>query len=262
MEASLRIGLVADLHYAEKPPAIGRYYRESLAKLSEAVKVFNDRQVHLAVELGDFIDSTEQDAENLTAIDAAFKQVRAERFYVLGNHCVERLSKREFLAICGQRRSFFSVERNGVHLAFLDGCYRKDGVSYDQGHYEWTDCDIPPDQQRWLEEDLKGAESRAIVFVHQRLDDREGSSYAIASSAAIRKILEDSGKVLAVFQGHYHKGDHKVINGIRYCTLPAMCDGSGDTNNGYSILSVFADGSLRMEGFRKHANHPAVIQRP
>ena len=36
----LRIGLVTDLHYADKAPAGTRHYRETLAKLEEAAKQF------------------------------------------------------------------------------------------------------------------------------------------------------------------------------------------------------------------------------
>ena len=36
----LHIGLVTDLHYADKPPAGTRHYRETLAKLAEAAEQF------------------------------------------------------------------------------------------------------------------------------------------------------------------------------------------------------------------------------
>jgi len=33
-----------------------------------------------------------------------------------------------------------------------------------------------------------------------------------------------------------------------------MVEGSGAENNGYTMLDVLADGSLRLKGFRKQAN--------
>ena len=61
------------------------------------------------------------------------------------------------------------------------------------------------------------------------------------NAPAIRAVLEASGKVLAVFQGHSHKNDLNEINGIHYCTLVAMVEGSGEKNNGYALLDVLAD---------------------
>ncbi|HTN73915.1 MAG TPA: alkaline phosphatase, partial [Pirellulaceae bacterium] len=70
-----------------------------------------------------------------------------------------------------------------------------------------------------------------------------------------REVLEASGQVLAVFQGHSHKNDLKEIAGIHYCTLVAMIEGAGVESNGFSVLDLFADGTLRLTGFRKQANH-------
>ena len=36
----VRVGLITDLHYADKPPAGSRYYRETLTKLEEAATQF------------------------------------------------------------------------------------------------------------------------------------------------------------------------------------------------------------------------------
>ena len=46
---ALRVGLVTDLHYADKNPSGTRHYRESLAKLREAVERFNAQKVDLVV---------------------------------------------------------------------------------------------------------------------------------------------------------------------------------------------------------------------
>jgi predicted phosphodiesterase len=99
-----------------------------------------------------------------------------------------------------------------------------------------------------------------IVFVHQRLDLAPSSSYAVKSSPAVRAMLEASNKVLCVFQGHSHKNEYAHINGIHYCTLRAMVEGSGAENSGYSVLNIFADKTLQLEGFRGHAQHPWITQ--
>ena len=77
----------------------------------------------------------------------------------------------------------------------------------------------------------------------------------VRNAAGVRKLLESSGKVRAVFQGHSHQNDLQEIGGIQYCTLRAMVEGAGLENNGYSLLDVFEDGTLRVSGFAKQTNY-------
>ena len=68
-------------------------------------------------------------------------------------------------------------------------------------------------------------------------------------------MLEGSGQVLAVFQGHSHRNDHKEIAGVHYCTLVAMVEGSGAENSGYSTLEIRPDGMVTVTGFRKQKGY-------
>jgi len=85
------------------------------------------------------------------------------------------------------------------------------------------------------------------VFAHQRL--AVSDNHGVKNCPAVRQILESSGKVLAVFQGHSHQNDLTEINEIHYCTLVAMVEGSGAANNGYSVMEVSSDRSIRVTGF-------------
>ena len=58
-ERRVRVGLVTDLHYADKPPTGSRHYRQSLTKLQEAAAQFQKDKPDLIVELGDFIDAAD-----------------------------------------------------------------------------------------------------------------------------------------------------------------------------------------------------------
>ncbi|MCA9022543.1 MAG: alkaline phosphatase, partial [Planctomycetaceae bacterium] len=80
-------------------------------------------------------------------------------------------------------------------------------------------------------------------------------AHAVKNSSEVRKVLEESGKVAAVFQGHSHRNHYSEIGGIHYCTMVAMVEGSGLTNNGYSTLDIHGDGSLVLNGFRKQADY-------
>lgn len=253
---AVRLGLVTDLHYADKAPAGSRHYRETLAKLEEAAGKFQQDQPDHIVELGDFIDaadSVEVEKGYLKRINAEFSAMPGKKHYVLGNHCVYTLTKDEFLDGVGQKKSHYSFDAGGFHFVILDACFRGDGQPYGRKNFKWTDPNIPEEQVEWLAADLKAANGKAIVFVHQRLD--VSNSYGVKNAAKVRKVLEDSGKVLAVFQGHSHKNELKDINGIHYCVHRAMIEGSGLENNGYSTMDVLANGTIRVTGFRQQKKY-------
>jgi alkaline phosphatase len=88
MKGGLRFGLVTDLHYADKPPAGTRHYRETLAKLAEAAGQFKKGKPDFVVELGDLIDAAnavDTELAYLKRIDREFSAISKARHYVLGN---------------------------------------------------------------------------------------------------------------------------------------------------------------------------------
>jgi hypothetical protein len=249
----LRIGVVTDLHYADKPAAGKRYYRESIGKLAAASAEFQKHKVDLVVELGDFVDaadSPEVEQGYLKSINREFAEICKDRHYVLGNHCVDTLTKDEFLGGVEQKQSYYSFDRAGFHFVVLDACFRKDDQPYGRKNSKWNDANIPPAELEWLQADLKQATGNVIVLAHQRLD--VSNDYGVKNCEAVRTILEASGQVLAVFQGHNHINDLKQIAGIHYCTLTAMVDGEGLENSGSSIVQLDAAGNIRISGFQKH----------
>lgn len=252
----LRIGLVTDLHYADKPAAGSRRYRQTLAKLAEAAEILAAERVEVLVALGDLIDSADTLAGEqlyLQTIHRELTKIGREQHYVLGNHCVDRLEKKEFLGVVGQERSCYSFDRAGTHFVILDACFREDGTAYGRRNSNWTDANIPADQLEWLEADLAAGRGPAIVFAHQRLDDAH--SHSVRNAPRVRQSLERSGRVVAVFQGHSHHNAIQEIAGIRYCTLAAMVEGNGPESNAYAVLRLSGDGSIRVQGFRRQLDH-------
>ncbi len=250
--ASTKLGLVTDLHFADKAEAGTRYYRETLSKIDEASEKFRASQIDALVELGDLIDaakSPEEELKYLETIQQRLARISDQRHYVLGNHCVSTLTKEAFLKGIGRTESYYSFDLGSHHFIVLDACFRSDGVAYGQNNFQWTDTSIPKMEVDWLRKDLAATEKPTIVFAHQRLD--VSNDHGVKNGGEIRSVLEGSTKVSTVFQGHSHKNDLRRINGIDYVTLVAMVEGSGPENNGYSVLEIFDDGSIRLEGFRQ-----------
>lgn len=257
----LRVGLVTDLHYADKPAAGSRHYRLSVERLERAVAEFDKAEVDAIVELGDFVDAADSDKTELAylkTINAKLSAAKSPRHYVLGNHCVDTLTKEQFLGGVEQAKSFYSFDLKGHHCIILDACFRADGKPYGAKNSQWDDANLSAAELEWLAADLAETKLPTLVFVHQRLDAT--TKYAAKNSAEARKILEASKKVLAVFHGHEHKNDHREIAGIHYTTLASLVEGgeakSGEKpNNAFAVLEVFARGKLAIRGFANQASY-------
>ena len=258
-QRTARFGIVTDCHYADAEAQGTRFYRESLDKLSECAALMNTERVDFLIELGDFKDQDKPPAEKKTlsylqAVEKAFKRFNGPAYHALGNHDMDSISKMQFLkrvenTKIDSNRSYYSFDSNGLRYVVLDANYRTDGTDYNHGNFDWTDANIPSKELDWLRKDLAAAPGAVIVFIHQLLDGT-GSVY-VKNAAQVRKILEASGKVLAVFQGHHHTGSYSNIAGIHYYTLKAVIEGHGLQNNSYAIAEVHQDGSITIAGYRK-----------
>jgi len=253
-----RFGIVTDCHYADANPAGTRFYRESLGKLGECVARMNAEKVDFLIELGDFKDQGRPPVERETLayledVEAVLQRFEGRTYHALGNHDMDSISKAQFLERVTNtgipaNRSYYSFDVNGLHAVVLDPNYRTDGADYNHGNFDWTDANIPPHELEWLRKDLEATSSPVVIFMHQLLDGT-GAVY-IKNAAEVRAVLEASGKVLAVFQGHHHTGSYSLIKGIHYYTLIATIEGQGMDSNSYGIVEVCPDG-LTVTGYRK-----------
>ena len=263
---TLKFGWVTDIHYADADIKWGRYFRESADKLQEAIDLFNTKDLDFIIETGDFKDQTTPPVEEntlgyLRKIEAVFAEFKGPRYHVLGNHDMDSLSKSQFLneienTGIAKDKSYYHFDRNNLRFVVLDACYTKRGKEYDHHNYNWKDANIPQQQLLWLNDVLHSSPYPVFVFVHQLLDGK-GDLY-VNNSRKVRKILESSGNVLAVFQGHKHEGDLQLVNGIVYFTLKAMVEGSGEQNSSYSIVSVEPSGTIKIEGYRKAESYEFI----
>ncbi len=254
----LRFGIVTDAHYADAPDSGNRRYRRSLAKMRECVELMNQQHVDFLIELGDFKDQGKPPDENstlqfLSDIESVYAGFKGPRYHVLGNHDVDSISKAQFLSAVEntgitRERAYYSFDRGGIHCVVLDANFRVDGTAYDRGNYNWKDANIPPEEVAWLREDLAATALPVICFTHQEIS---GAGIVIRNAEEIRKILAESRRVLAVFQGHHHAGAYALDSGIHYYTLKAMVEGADAEDNAYAIVSVYDGGAMMVAGYRR-----------
>lgn len=258
-ERNVRFGIVTDSHYADVGPRGTRFYRESLAKMRECVEAMNRERVDFLIELGDFKDQDDQPLESKTLsylrrIEAVFAAFEGPRYHVLGNHDHDSLAKAQFLeAVVNtgipKEWSFYRFDVRGIRFLVLDANFDGQGEPYGHGRFAWEDCNVPVHEITWLRSELVASPSPVIVFIHQQLDGQ--GAYYVKNAAQVRSVLEQSGKVLAVFQGHRHEGAFSRLGGIPYYTLKGMIEGRGPENNSYAIVEVGAVGDIEVKGFRR-----------
>jgi hypothetical protein len=264
--AGLRFGLLTDAHYADTESKGTRFYRESLGKVREAVGRLRAERVAFLAELGDFKDMAPGEPEartlaHLVAVEREFQRFGGPTCHVLGNHDLDNLSKAQVLAHVtnigvAAGRSYYAFSQGGIRFIVLDTNFTADGRDYDHGRFDWRDAVLPPVELDWLCAELAAAAEPAIVFGHQRLDG--DGNVQVINRAEIRGVLERSGKVLAVFQGHDHAGAYTLIRGIHYYTLKAIIEGSGPENNAYAAVDVHPDLGLTVTGYRRALSRELV----
>jgi 3',5'-cyclic AMP phosphodiesterase CpdA len=227
---SLTLGFVTDLHFG---PAA--YHDGKLRKLTHhaaeltrgVVRAMNDEiRPDLLVNLGDDIEDQDREADlaRYTECQEILRTAKAELVNVAGNHDTIHLT-REDLARTWRREGplFYSLDRGGFHLVVLHTLERKD-----------VEVRIPAAQLEWLKDDLARTKLPTIVLMHHSASEQDlGDSFwfrglahlaLVKERADLRSILQESGKVRAVFNGHVHRNHLDVIAGIPYVTIQSLIE--------------------------------------
>lgn len=220
-EKQSRLGLLNDLHYDGGVEAMNRLY--------ESVAVLNQGGAGLLVVMGDLIDADSDMTalRLLREVSALCSSFCGTIRYMPGNHDLDHLSKAQFHEAlgCADEASTFSCEHGGVAFVCIDGNFSPNGTEYDHGNFDWQDSFVPPRQLDWLAEQLAAASGPVVVLSHQRID--MACMHAVRNYEAVHDVIQRSGKVMAVFQGHQHADDLRKIGDTTCYTLGAHKDGAG-----------------------------------
>ena len=113
---------------------------------------------------------------------------------------------------------------------------------------------VPPEQVEWLKANLNKTDKLALIFTHYGLaeDDMKGNFWfetdphfaMFDNRAEVKKILEQSGQVKAVFNAHQHWNQIHVENNIPYFTVTSMTENfknDGIPTKAYTIVNLDKD---------------------
>ena len=221
----MKLGLFTDPHYSSQDVTCGnRFNNQSLRKIIEAYDCFTKENCDLVVCLGDLTDTEdthEKELENLRQIAEVVRRAPMDTVCVMGNHDAFAFTPDEFYSVldgCRPENRF----TNDINLLFLDTCYYKNGIRYAPGGGDWTDTFLPDPNA--LKKLLCETDAKTYIFLHQNTDLTVRADHRLYNAEEVSDIIESSGKVRTVFQGHYHLGQTSLHNGVQYITLPAMCE--------------------------------------
>jgi len=265
----VRLGIVADTHVHDtNSPGEEKVMVNYAERLTAFVEAMNAAGADAVIQLGDLVNGnfvfggTIGDpariggllAEAVTLLAAFDGPV----YHVAGNHDFYDLSLPEYIEIVGIEKTVYSFDIGGFHIVILDAEYNPDGSHYDHVSLR-VKGQIPSEQLDWLRHDLAATALPTIVCVHQPLDsDFEvlAGGPPIANHLEVRRILADSGVVVAVFQGHDHENRYARIDGIHYVTFAEMVDHPEPTPPTWALVTLDAsEGSVRIEGAGLQADY-------
>jgi Icc protein len=184
----------------------------------------------VVINLGDVLEdeSPELDRQRYAHFVAMLREIGKPVLHVAGNHDTINLRVEELCAMWGTASEpTYSRDYDGVHFAVLRTVE----------HYRKR-IELPTEQIRWLEQDLASTKLPSIVLMHHpasemRLDGNrwfEGRPQfcLVEERAALRDVIEKSGKVVAVFNGHVHWNHLDIIRGIPYVTMQSLIENLDD----------------------------------
>ena len=262
----VRIGIVADIHVhdTDSPCELGgaKVMVNYAERIEAFVEAMNAWPAEVVIDLGDFVNGVFVMCEDLgdpervpglldtgLAVLSAFE---GPIYHVIGNHDVYDLTKEEYLAGIGAESTFYSFDIGAYHVVVLDAQYTKEGEDY--GNVSWmVQGTVPPSELAWLREDLQATSKPTLVCIHQPLDVEYSFTAGgppVWNHVEVCQVLAESGKVIAVFQGHTHENGYSLIDGIHYVTFAAMVDHAEPTPPSWAQVVLDAlNRTITIEGF-------------
>ena len=274
----LRFGVIADPQYADVPPntAMGRYYADSLDKLSAAIETLNAQDLRFVVTLGDVID---RDFASFERILPLYRKLRHETRFVLGNHDfeVEAAHLGRVVGRLGMPAPYYDFTVQDVRFVVLDG----NDVSLfapPQGDPRWQlaqerlararaaglpnakpwNGSLGDAQRAWLERTLsaaQGAGERVVVLNHYPV--LPDNPHNLWDSAEIVALLARSTNVVAYFNGHNHAGNYGEAHGIHFVNFRGMVD-TPDTS-AFAVVEISGD-RLDIRGYGREPSRSLPLR--
>lgn len=256
---NMKFAIINDAHLGPADSGFKKGIRRKLVNQSKTIlesiiKTLNQvEKPKFVVNLGDSIEDVNNRAIDLQSFKKFLGLVAPltmPAYHLIGNHDVRTLTETEIAKLLGYKKMYYSFDLEQYHFIVLS--FQLIG---DHTHIK-SDIRaiVPTEQIDWLKIDLNQTNKPTLVFTHYGLaeDDMKGNfwfetspHFALFNNRnVVKKILEQSGKIKAVFNAHQHWNRMHVENNIPYFTLTSMSENfrnDGVPTKAYTIVNLDQD---------------------
>lgn len=247
--ADLKLAFVTDIHVGPEARFDGKL-RKLSHRATDLLQSFVERmnatvRPDAVVHLGDAIEDEGRvlDKQRYRSVIDTLKGLACPVFHVAGNHDSVHLGDTELVAMWGRTGStHYAVDLGGHRLVVLHTHEIKDQRVF-----------VDEEQLRWLESELSQAGPPVVVAMHHSAADqvlignrwfeRAAHICLVQERKRLRSIIEGSGRVVAVVNGHLHWNQLTVHAGVPYVTVQSLIenlddDAPGRPASAHAVLSV------------------------
>lgn len=223
-----KIGFVTDWEYGDKQRLKQKITSEAPIELRRVVRYFNETfHPDLIVGGGDYIESSnakpERAKEQLREMNEIYAQAVAPRMYAFGDHDFRSLTQAEVIAALDIRATHEYRDVGDWRIIVIDPNFNKENEHRNAKQYVFGH--MSPKELSWLEATLQ-TDRPVIVFSHYSpipIPNSKGQYIEnIDNASEVRKILEQSKRVAAVFSGHNPMGYYEERSGIHYFVIDTL----------------------------------------
>ncbi len=239
---------VTDLHFTDNPTGdADKDKTESLNKLNRILAEHAD-SCDFVMNLGDTADGGIEKTQSdlIKEVCKALKSSGKPFYSIIGNHDTS-IEKNTFCGLMEMSGRYYSFVSGGYRCVVLDACLNDIAKPYPDAEIDWDNCYVDLGQLEWLKSELSLSKEPVLLFTHIPLMlekwDIE-NPHLVKNRAEVVEIFEHSGKVKAVFSGHYHEGCQGTRNDIPHIVFGAVCMLGYET---FAIVEL-SESYLKIEG--------------
>lgn len=258
-EPDVVFGVIADPQFADQAAVGTRFYRNSVAKLKEAIESLNREPLEFVVTLGDLIDN---DLKSFETVMPLYQALRAPHHPICGNHdfSVADADKTKVLTAMKLEKAYYSEVKKSWRFLYLDGTElgvwrhaANDSRTAKSKQYlerlsaekkpqavSWN-AGIGPGQMAWLKRELEAAKEAGqgvVVFNHFPVIPT-GNAHNLWNAEEVVALLDQYPNVAAYMNGHNHVGNYGTHGKCHYVNFKGMVETEKKT--AYGVVRCFAD---------------------
>lgn len=247
----MKFAIVSDLHHGPEMVFDGVTQTLSRHTLSFVRNTFIpsvlNQNAAFVIQLGDAISGTgniNEDTHLWSEISSILGEAHVPVHHVVGNHESKYFSISKLQSLLRRDSLYYSFNHYETHFVILHS------QQTFPNHYPDTEVFVNQVQLDWLAADLEINPHPAYVFIHHPLVNQDFAyNYwfhgqpqcaVVSNRHDVRSILEGSGNVVAIFNGHTHWDTMDTIHNIQYITVcsPVEHVGDGNISSAFHIIEI------------------------